>query len=113
MKEWTATTISQEQSPPLHCIWKSLHDEPALLQGPPCAERRMRPSAATLKADEECFSSDSEEPLTLAMPAAEGMPLIASGARHSLSPAALQALLNLLCLMVPGRIASLHQALTI
>ena len=46
----------------------------------------MRPRAATLKVDEEYSSSDSEEPLTLAMPAAEGMPLIVSGAQPSPPP---------------------------
>ncbi|CAK0740691.1 hypothetical protein CVIRNUC_001269 [Coccomyxa viridis] len=49
-------------------------------QGHACAERRMRPRVATLKVDEEYFSSDSEEPLTIDMPAAEGMPLITSDA---------------------------------
>ena len=60
------------------------------------ADWQMRPRVATLKVDEEYFSSDSEEPLTINMPAADGMPLIASGARHSPPLAALRALLNLL-----------------
>ena len=63
--------------------------------------------------DEEYFSSDSEEPLTINMPAAEGMPLITSGARPSPPLAALQALLNLLSPIIVDRIASRlkHQAL--
>ena len=106
-------TTRQEQVPSRHCIWIWLHNESVLLQGHPCAERRMRPRAATLKVDEEYFSSDSEEPLTLNMPAAEGMPLITSGARPSPPLAALQALLNLLSQVIADRIASRlkHQAL--
>ena len=42
----------------------------------------MRPRVATLKVDEEYFSSDSEEPLTVTVQAVEGMPLIASGAQN-------------------------------
>ena len=76
------------------CILRWLHDEAALLQGHASAERRMRPRVATLKVDEEYFSSDSEEPLTINMPAAEGMPLITSGARLYPPLAALQALLG-------------------
>ena len=90
-------TISQERATP-DTASRMLHDGSALLQGHPCTERQMRHRVATLKVDEGYFSSDSEEPLTINMQAAEGMPLIASGARRPPPPLipTLQVLLSLL-----------------
>lgn len=43
----------------------------------------VQPRVAFLKLDEDCFSSNSEDRMTLKMPHPENMPLIASGKEYS------------------------------